>query len=309
MEQEKTSIVVHDGPFQADEVFAVALLLMYYPMDDYEIIRTRNEDIISKADIVCDVGGVYSPTSLRFDHHQFRRGDQDYFIPRGLSGTWHEDQRITPSSCGLVLDFLWSLHDQKGSGDMPTPLVDRLMKRLVLGIDAIDNGMLQVPKEVPLRYRPCNISNLIAHYNSDDAFDKDEQLKNFKTAVTVAKFHIQYIDKGYWRDEYNFETIKQKIDTQTGDHLVLDKFYPGHWSMLNRAQALHKFKRVIWPQIDGDGKQEYRIAVPPVDLGQIKFVLEYEGLDKTKVEEKDLVFVHGGKWIGATRTKEAAYKL
>ena len=32
-------------------------------------------------------------------------------------------------------------------------------------------------------------------------------------------------------------------------------------------------------------------------------------LDGSKVDEKDLVFVHGGGWIGATRTKEAAFKL
>jgi uncharacterized UPF0160 family protein len=316
------TIVVHDGPFQADEVFAVAFLIMYYPGFDmwkafcdgekewpFEIVRTRDEDIIAKADIVCDVGGVYSTHSLRFDHHQLKRSkDVDYVIPRGLHGTWHADAKITPSACGLVLDYLWHYHDSKNTGDLPKWLANRFFKRLVLGIDAIDNGMQQVHEDVKLRYRPCNISNLIAHYNADDAFS-DEQESNFRKAIDVALFHLRYIDTGYWRDEYNFEIIKEKAEQQSGDHLVFDKFYPGWLTMLNRAKALHKFKRIIWPQVDGSGKQEYRVQVPPVDLGQGRFTTKYEGLDGSKVDEKDLVFVHEGKFIGATRTMDAAYKL
>jgi len=319
------TIVVHDGPFQADEVFAVAFLIMYYPglqtdmkslmtRDDYpfELIRTRDEKIIAKADIVCDVGGVYNPTNLRFDHHQFKKADgQDYVLPRGLYGTWHEDARITPSACGLVLDWLWHYHECKRTGDLPIYLVNRFFKRLVLGIDAVDNGMNQTVRE-DLRYKPCNISNIIAHYNSDDAFS-DEQDDLFAKAIDVALFHLRHIDKGYWRDEHNYEIFKDIIDAQSGDHLVLDKWYPALMNMIHRAKALKKYKRIIWPQLDGEGQQEYRVQVPPKKPGS--FELGAPPLDGCKVngtgEPKvgDLVFVHSGKWIGATRTKEAAFKL
>ena len=323
------TIVVHDGPFQADEVFAVAFLIMYYPglqidmkslmaRDDYpfDLIRTRDEDIIAKADIVCDVGGKYNTHALRFDHHQFQKPEgQDYVIPKGLHGTWHEDMRITPSACGLVLDYLWYYHESKNTGDLPIHLVNRFFKRLVIGIDAIDNGMSQVSRSDSLRYRPCTISNIIAHYNSDDAFS-EEQDDHFAQAVDVALFHLRYIDSGYWRDEFNFETFKETINSQSGDHLVLEQWYPSLMNMVSRANALKKYKRIIWPQLDGKGKQEYRVQVPPKDPGS--FELGAPPLDGSKVNPKfpdghktegDLVFVHSGKWIGATRTMEAAYKL
>lgn len=320
MAQETKVIAVHDGPFQADEVFAVALLIMYYPGFDlykawvdgakdwpFKIVRTRDEAIIDKADIVCDVGGVYSPTTLRFDHHQFKvPEEEDYVIPTGLHGTWHADARITPSSCGLVLDYLWHYHESKNTGELPVYLANRFFKRLVLGIDAIDNGMDQVPKEVKLRYKPCGISEIIKHYNSDDAFS-DEQQDNFYKALDVALFHLRYIDKGYWRDESNYDAIAKKVDKQNGDHLELDKWYPGMMNLLNRAKALKKYKRIIWPQIDGKGQQEYRVQVPPKKLNS--FALGAPPLDGSKVDEEDLVFVHENKWVGATRTKEAAYKL
>ena len=303
MAQETKVIAVHDGPFQADEVFAVAFLLMYHPLladKEVEIIRTRNKESIDEADIVCDVGGVYNPLTERFDHHQFKKPKgQDYVIPNGLYGTWH-------------------VHESKNTGDLPIYLANRFFKRLVLGIDAIDNGMQQVEEGVKLRYRPCNISNLIASYNVDDCFEeKDEQLKQFHKAVDLALQYLKYINDGYWRDEFNFETIKTQVKDQTGDTLYLSKFYPGWLSMLNRAKALHKYKRIIWPTKDGEGNQEYRVAVPPVDLGQNKFICKYPGLDGSKVnpehpeghKEGDLVFVHEGKHIGATRSMQAALKL
>ena len=37
---------------------------------DATVVRTRDPDALKECDIVVDVGGVYDPASLRFDHHQ-----------------------------------------------------------------------------------------------------------------------------------------------------------------------------------------------------------------------------------------------
>ena len=58
----------HDGRFHADEIFALAVLNLFYP--DLEIVRSRDENVYKNANIIVDVGHIYDPDSLIFDHHQ-----------------------------------------------------------------------------------------------------------------------------------------------------------------------------------------------------------------------------------------------
>src|SRR3989344_3712170 len=62
------TIITHNGSFHSDEVFGCAVLSILFPKA--KIIRTRDEKIIEKGDIVIDVGGIYNPKKMRFDHHQ-----------------------------------------------------------------------------------------------------------------------------------------------------------------------------------------------------------------------------------------------
>ena len=58
------TVVTHDGPFQADDVFAVqtvtqgVLRTVFSGEEIHRIIRTRDQSIIDTADVVVDVGGV-----------------------------------------------------------------------------------------------------------------------------------------------------------------------------------------------------------------------------------------------------------
>ena len=63
-------IATHSGGFHTDDVFAVATLQLVHRVENVEIIRTRDEEELAKADIVVDVGGIYDVSSKRFDHHQ-----------------------------------------------------------------------------------------------------------------------------------------------------------------------------------------------------------------------------------------------
>src|SRR5437764_1161911 len=74
----EVTIVAHNGNFHADDVFAVATVLLVLERSDFpawrqaipKIIRTRDPKTIEKADFVVDVGGVYDAENNRFDHHQ-----------------------------------------------------------------------------------------------------------------------------------------------------------------------------------------------------------------------------------------------
>ena len=79
-------VVTHDGSFHTDDVFAVATLSIYYK-NRIKIIRTRDEKIMGKADIVLDVGEIYDPSTNRFDHHQKEgAGTRDGGVPYASFG-------------------------------------------------------------------------------------------------------------------------------------------------------------------------------------------------------------------------------
>tara|TARA_B100001250_G_scaffold317931_1_gene280434 strand:- start:3293 stop:4186 length:894 start_codon:yes stop_codon:yes gene_type:complete len=297
MGKDKTTVTVHDGPFQADEVFGCALLTKYYlKPGEYKIQRTRNMDKINASDIVLDVGEIYNPRQMRFDHHQ---GGAETIRDWG-----HSDAGIVPSSAGLILDWLYDHHDAKQTAELPARLVAKMYRMLIHGIDAIDNGIAQTEGE--MKYIPFNVSNLISMYNHTDAFSTHQRFR-FEDAMREARKIIDHIDSSYWRDRANEEHVKAKVDMQHDTHLKLDKWIPGVFGILRSLKALDKYERVVWPQTDGEGNQEYRVQVPPKAVNS--FELGAAPLDGSKVREKDLVFVHKAGFIGATRTESAAYLL
>src|SRR5436190_1581201 len=92
------TIVTHDTSYHADDVFAVATLLLAFP--DAQVIRSREQSVIDSADIVVDTGSVYDPPKMRFDHHQAGgAGQRQNNIPYASFGlVWKEfGERISGS--------------------------------------------------------------------------------------------------------------------------------------------------------------------------------------------------------------------
>ena len=85
--------------------------------ETFEIIRTRDEEAISNADYVFDVGGIYDEDKNRFDHHQ-------------KDGAGKRENGIEYASFGLV----WRKFGIKLCVD--TKVVDLVDKILVAPIDA-----------------------------------------------------------------------------------------------------------------------------------------------------------------------------
>jgi uncharacterized UPF0160 family protein len=80
-------IVTHGGKFHADDAWAVAVIQVLHP--EAELVRTRDQAIIDRGDVVIDVGGIWDPASGRFDHHQ-----------KGFSGA--RQSGVPYASAGLV---------------------------------------------------------------------------------------------------------------------------------------------------------------------------------------------------------------
>jgi uncharacterized UPF0160 family protein len=116
-----TRIITHNGTFHADDVFAVSILSLVYPT--FEVVRTRDVDIIATGDIVLDVGRQYDPLTHRYDHHQ-----------EGAAGV--RENGIPYAACGLI----WKHFAHKLS-DNPEVIAE-VEKNLIEPIDAGDNGVL-----------------------------------------------------------------------------------------------------------------------------------------------------------------------
>ena len=71
----RVSVGVHNGDFHADDCLSVHFLKLLYDVASVE--RTRDKEVLDKCDIVVDVGDVFDPSKMRFDHHQ--RGFCEYY--------------------------------------------------------------------------------------------------------------------------------------------------------------------------------------------------------------------------------------
>src|SRR3989344_3284871 len=123
-------LVTHNGSFHADDIFATATLSLMLEKEGekFEIIRTRDEEVIKDGDYVFDVGGIYDAGKNRFDHHQ-------------VGGSGKRENGIEYASVGLV----WKKFGINLCGtEEAVGIIDR---RLVAPVDAGDNGIDLVEKK------------------------------------------------------------------------------------------------------------------------------------------------------------------
>ncbi|KAG8982862.1 hypothetical protein FRB90_006492, partial [Tulasnella sp. 427] len=145
----KTSKMIgtHNGTFHCDEALAVFLLRQTNTYRDADLTRTRDPKLLDICDIVVDVGAVYDPEKLRFDHHQ-----------REFDGVFGYGYGTKLSSAGLIYKHygkeIISNHLNLSSED---PKVEtlwlKLYKEYIEAIDGVDNGVQQYPAEIPPKYR------------------------------------------------------------------------------------------------------------------------------------------------------------
>jgi uncharacterized UPF0160 family protein len=113
-------IATHDGKFHADDVCAVAALALLID-GPIEVVRTRDPELINKADFVVDVGGIFDPKKQKFDHHQ-------------EGGAGERENGIPYAAFGLV----WKTYGEKLCGS--TYVAQKIDEDMVALLDASDNG-------------------------------------------------------------------------------------------------------------------------------------------------------------------------
>lgn len=219
-------LVTHSGRFHADEVFATAMVLM---LEQHEIVRTRDEDIITKADIVLDVGAEYNPERRRFDHHQ--------------NSFTREREDGTPfATAGLIWEFYAAeIFKVKGlTDDYEIQFaINWVDKKIISDIDAVDNGMFS---EDP---RP-SISLVIAMMNEKSTADKEAQQAAFnKALVFTTDILNNFINSAITEAKVIIE-LESAAKNVTDGILILEK----NLSFKDFLRSQPHIKRVVYPRND-----------------------------------------------------------
>jgi len=124
--------VVHHGVFHADDILANALVVKYfYPNDTHYVVRVPHQSDIDEVKnqirfqlerpdvriVVADVGRVYDPDQLLFDHHQYGRGDKEFgHAAAGLVYEWLKSRNLINEFEQEELDSFVSMVDQNDIG-------------------------------------------------------------------------------------------------------------------------------------------------------------------------------------------------
>ncbi len=287
----KPIIITHSGSFHIDELFAVTILDILLN-GGYELIRTRDPEIIKTGDYVIDVGKIYNPEKNLFDHHQ-----------KGGGGV--RKNGIPYSSFGLV----WKHYGEEISKSKKVAnLID---ERLCWSIDAADNGV-ETFEQINKNLFPYLMHSLNAAFRStwkekdrsdDDAFK--EVLQFIKKVLKREIIHAHDDIEG-WK-------IVEKIYTDTKDKriIVLEDIYPADEILSKKPEPLY----IVKPDKQNGG----RWRVKTVRTGHMGFEdrksLPFSWAGKFGKELADITgvhdaeFCHNGRFIAVAGSKEGALKL
>jgi len=277
------SIATHNGKFHADDVFSVAALRCIYP--ESSLVRTRDLEVIGKADIVLDVGGIYDADTGRFDHHQ-----------RGGAG--ERENGIPYSSFGLIWKK-YGLALCEGKQEV----ADSVDKGLVSTIDSIDCGHVEgVATGISLSQ---TISMFNPTWQEDSHFDTCfEEAVAFASRV-LTRF-IASANGGASAKDIVAKAVNEAEDPRV---IVLTQYTPWKTTVHTLStEALY----VVYPSGGA-----WRIQTVPVELGSFEdrksLPTPWAGLSDKALQDvtglDDAMFCHNGLFIGGAQSFESTMKM
>lgn len=287
-------IATHNGPFHADEVLAVAVLLALSPKASVsKVVRTRDPKLLEAADVVVDVGGVYNPATLRFDHHQ-----------KGGAGE-RESNTIKYSAAGLVWKEFGTAFCQGNA-----TVANMVDAEFISAVCALDNG--QGSRSLTDNLDHVTFSDTISAFNPTWLEESDDLA--FTSAFEAAVFWARnYLDRAVAQAKARAAAvnaldgaISEAADSRV---IVLNRFMPVMDDLVAKSDtALY----LVFPQASDWLVQ----CVPPSpgSFAQRKpLPAAWAGLRGSDLADvtgvTDAVFCHNGRFIGGASSREGAVAL
>ena len=282
-------VVTHDGTFHTDDVFACAVLSLVFTDREIEVVRTRDEATIQAGDIVFDVGGIYDPETMRFDHHQ-----------KGGADT--RDNGIPYASFGLV----WKQYGVELAGSIDN--AQFIDEQLVQGIDGADNGVVnKVSDNGVYSYSVIDaISALRPTWEEDLSMD-EAFMEAVNMAVNILERMMRHAE-GYSHARELLEiSYEESVDKTVID---IGKEYPGWYEVMSSyPEPLY----VIYERSDGSWGVKAVRETPTEFTPRKPLPEEWAGLRDEELQAvsgvPDAIFCHNGRFMVAAKSKEGALTL
>lgn len=306
----KIKLVTHSSNFHADDICATSLLKEFFrlafPDVKIGLVRSVDPKVFETGDIVYDIGAVYDPKTLRFDHHQ-----------TGGAGK-HVENGISYSSFGLIWKHfglaVCALHTKEQTGKIPSKKTVEaqaalIKKRVVFYIDAMDNG--------EMAYKPllegCDIFTV-------DRFFEMSKMRIAATQITLEQvnrnFTIQFnkmvklfsqmfvVVLEYARTKEIDESLGQKLYRQAKDKrvIVCDRFYYFNYAKFPEPLL------VVYPDPRGSWVAKNIQEDEMLYKGRFYFPEAWRGKRDVELEKETGVlgarFCHNSGFLISANTKE-----
>lgn len=288
------TIITHSGAFHCDEVLAYSIL-KYIHDDNVVLIRTRDVKVIAsyigKAYII-DVGGVYNPETLQYDHHQ-----------PTFKETYDAHSTVPLSSAGIVYKhhartFLEKYTKGTFTGEKLNMLADKVYDQYIKHIDANDNGV-EIGARFPIMsaiYARVGRMNPRWNESPDLAASRFEKASK---AVTEDLFDM--IDTIINDHFMTYDVVEEYVKDAKDDILIMRSKVPWktHLTTLENIYSKH-FMFVVYPD-EGDTWKLH--AIP------LKGFMNRMVIPTHLSTMPGVIFIHKAGFVAACKTLEAAIAL
>ncbi len=295
--QKKKILVTHNGGFHSDDIFACATLQIYLESigEDYEVVRTRDENLMKEADFVFDVGGVYDPEKNRFDHHQ-----------KGGAGT--RENSIPYAAFGLV----WKKFGPDICGD--ENIAKEIDRKLAQPIDANDNGLDVYTSKIE-GISPVTFQDIVGLYYPEEDSNDLEYDRAFASLVLLAKRVLQKsILKTKKQFEVNYYMKNLYDEAEDKRFLIVDRQY-GRFAVTMGALDMTEVLYIVYPSTKND--KEWNVVATRKSVESMDSKKPFpEGWAGQKDEDLEKVsgvsgakFCHNGRFLCVAENKQSAIEL
>ncbi len=293
----KKRLITHNGSFHADDLFAAATLALYMDSKgyEYEIIRTRDMEVIKNADYVFDVGGIYDPEKNRFDHHQIDSPEKrKNGIPYAAFGlVW---KHFGMELCGNNLEA-WNIIENE----------------IVCPIDANDNGVDVVSLKFK-NIKPYMGSRVFTIFEPSWTEKENHVDQIFKEQVEKIKLVLKREIKVAHDDASGIVIVKKAYEEAKDKRIIiLEQSLPRYLYQ----QVLSSYPEPLYLVMPSEHSDTYKVEAisksPESMQSRLPFPESWRGvLDKNfnlenhSSQIKGVLFVHNTGFLANIKNKEDA---
>jgi len=309
-----TTIATHNGSFHADDVFGVSVLMAierWKSKAPVELVRTRDPELIAKADYAVDVGGIWDPATGRFDHHQ-----------KGFDG--RRPSGVLYASAGQV----WAAHGAefiRSIGQITPAITDEEAAAVAQSVDDdlvqyLDMADTGAASSAPGFY---GLSMLLSSFNLTSAVEREartsgpatverEKKRKFEQACEVMTTLLLNIVVDHLDKLRSADLVRNAERLDDGRILVLRESGMPWFDVV--CKELPEVLFVVYPD---SADQQYQLRTVPVtpdsftarkDLPRAWAGLRNEDLAKV-TGVADAVFCHNSVFIGGARSLEGTLQM